>query len=87
MPFSSVAPDGPLARGIKLLSDLGHEVCVNEIKRLLVERLQFREDALQAKESLRQTKRTLIVTQEHCLALQARCDRLLEEARRQQSQA
>lgn len=45
-PISTLHPDGPLACAISTLERLGCYSEVAEIKRLLVERLQFREEAM-----------------------------------------
>jgi hypothetical protein len=53
---STVHPEGPLAHAIEILTQRGCHEEVSEIKRLLAERLQFREQLAAALEELSRLK-------------------------------
>lgn len=52
MPPSTIHPDGPLARAIELLEEQDCHEEVAEIRRLLVERIQYREMAAMSREAV-----------------------------------
>jgi len=62
-PKSATDPGGPLASAIDTLEKLGLAAEVSEIQRLLVERIQWREECQLCREELRLTRLHLTPTE------------------------